>query len=57
MESKELSALCLKQLLWVMDDIKLTRQKLIPSKEKTKKVEELHRELIGTFELCLKGLK
>jgi hypothetical protein len=57
MEKKELSALCLKQLLWIMDDIQGTRKKLLPQVEKSKKIDELHRELIGTFELCLKGMK
>jgi hypothetical protein len=57
MDPKILSSLCVKQLTWVLDDIKVTREKQMPSIQKNKRIDELHRELIGTFELCLKGVK
>jgi hypothetical protein len=57
MDPKNLSSDCVKQLTWVLEDIRVLREKQIPSIQKQKRIDELHRELIGTFELCLKGVK
>jgi hypothetical protein len=57
MDPKNLTSHCVKHLTWVLDDIKVIREKQIPSIQKQKRIDELYKELLGTFELCLKGVK
>ncbi len=57
MDPKFLTLHCVKHLTWVLDDIKVIRENQIPSIQKQKRIDELYKELLGTFELCLKGVK
>ena len=54
MENSLISTICIKQLVYILEDINKMRNSIRPTTEKIKYIDDLHKELFYTFDLCLR---